>query len=212
VNWLQLQLMMFICLSREKKEVRRLAAWGVINVVKVTWLEDCNKTKKEVKVSTAHLASDLLSKGTDASYLIVFQIVEWVTRKHVVLANFILLFFYLLNSEFSFLGMDKSASTRETKAAKSSCGIFYVPTVNDSHDKQLAKDLSSERKPARGKHENMNHARAATRSAKSSQQNGLTSTGKATSSAVNSQSSTSSNTFKGRTFCFSNSFSHDRVC
>ena len=67
-----LQLMMFICLSREKKEVRRLASWGVINVAKVTWLEDCNKTKTEVKVSTAHLASGLLSKGMDASYLVVF--------------------------------------------------------------------------------------------------------------------------------------------
>ena len=133
-------------------------------------------------------------------------------RKIVVLADFILLCFYLLNSEFSFLGMDKSAATRETKAAKSSCGMFHVPTFNDSHDKQLAKDLSSERKPARDKHENMNNTRAATRSAKASQQSGLTSIGKATSSAVNSQSSTSSNTFKGRTFCFSKSFSHDRVC
>lgn len=70
MNWLRLQLMMFICLSREKKEVRSLAAWGVINVVKVTWLEDCNKTKTEVKVSTAHLASDLLSKGMDAGRMI----------------------------------------------------------------------------------------------------------------------------------------------
>uniref|UniRef100_M8AX38 DNA topoisomerase 2-binding protein 1 n=1 Tax=Aegilops tauschii TaxID=37682 RepID=M8AX38_AEGTA len=35
-----LQLMMLICLSREKKEVRRLAAWGVINVVKVGHLQD----------------------------------------------------------------------------------------------------------------------------------------------------------------------------
>ncbi|XP_044980587.1 DNA topoisomerase 2-binding protein 1 isoform X1 [Hordeum vulgare subsp. vulgare] len=160
--------------DREKKEVRRLAAWGVINVVKVAWLEDCNKTKTEIKVSTAHLASELLVK------------------------------------EFPFVGMEKSAATRETKAAKSSHGIFHVPTFNDSHDKQLAKDLSSERNPAKGKHENMNNTRAATRSAKSSQQNGLTSTGKATSSAVKSQSSTSSNIFKGKTFCFSNSFSHDR--
>ncbi|XP_037421757.1 DNA topoisomerase 2-binding protein 1-A-like [Triticum dicoccoides] len=159
--------------EEEKKEVRRLAAWGVINVVKAKWLEDCNKIKTEVKVSTAHLASELLSK------------------------------------EFPFVGMEKSAATRETKAAKSSHGIFHVPTVSDSHDKQLAKDPSSERKPAKGKHENMNNARAATRSAKSSQQNGLTSTGKAT-SAANSQRSTSSNIFEGRTFCFSNSFSHDR--
>ncbi|XP_024310454.1 DNA topoisomerase 2-binding protein 1 isoform X3 [Brachypodium distachyon] len=192
--------------DREKKEVRRLAAWGVINVVKVTWLEDCNKAKKEVKVSATHLASDLLLK------------------------------------EFPFLSMDKSSDTRETKAAKSLCGMFHVPAVNDSHDKQQVKDLSSERKlargrhenmnntqtttrsakssqqsgelsserkPARGKHENMNNTRTTTRSAKSSQQSGETSIGKATSSAVNLRSS-SSNIFNGRTFCFSKSFSHDR--
>lgn len=109
------------------------------------------------------------------------------------------------------MGMEKSAATRQTKAAKSSHGIFHVPTVNDSHDKQPVKDLSSERKPAKVKHENLNNTRAATKSAQSSQQNGLTSTGKATSSAVNSQSSTSK-IFEGRTFCFSNSFSHDPVC
>jgi len=163
----------------EKKEVRRLAAWGVINVVKVTWLEDCNREKKEVKVSPTHVATELLLK------------------------------------EFSHVTMEKSSGTRETKVAKSSSGIFHVPTVNDSHGKQLEKDMSSERKPARGKHENnMNKTRSATRSANSSQQNAVVNISKHDpksqgASTVNSGSSRS-NVFKGITFGFSNSFSHDK--
>uniref|UniRef100_A0A0E0BG95 BRCT domain-containing protein n=1 Tax=Oryza glumipatula TaxID=40148 RepID=A0A0E0BG95_9ORYZ len=165
--------------EEEKKEVRRLAAWGVINVVKATWLEDCNKAKKEVKVSPSYVANELLAK------------------------------------EFSCVVMEKTVM-RETKAAKNSGGIFHIPTVNDLHDKQLGNDLSSERKSARGKHETMNSNRTATKSAISSQQNGVASTSEyhpkfqVNSSAINRQSSRSSNTFKGRTFCFSNSFSHDR--
>nr|CAB3491152.1 unnamed protein product [Digitaria exilis] len=165
--------------EEEKKEVRRLAAWGVINVVKVTWLEDCNRAKKEVKVSPTHVATELLLK------------------------------------EFSHVAMEKSADTRETKIAKSSCGIFHVPTVNDSHDKQLEKDMSSERKPARGKSENsMNKTRSANRSANSSLHNGVVNISKSHprsqgTSAVDSGRS-KSNVFKGRHFVFSNSFSHDK--
>ncbi|EEE51791.1 hypothetical protein OsJ_33249 [Oryza sativa Japonica Group] len=125
--------------EEEKKEVRRLAAWGVINVVKATWLEDCNKAKKEVKVSPSYVANELLAK------------------------------------EFSCAVMEKTVMW-ETKAAKNSGGIFHIPTVNDLHDKQLGNDLSSERKSARGKHETMNSNRTATKSAISSQQNGVAST------------------------------------
>jgi topoisomerase (DNA) II binding protein 1 len=113
--------------------------------------------------------------------------------------------------------MEKSAGTCETKVAKSSCGIFHVPTVNDSHGKQLEKDMSSERKPARGKHENsMNKTRSATRSANSSQQNAVVNISKYDpkpqgASTVNSGNSRS-DVFKGKTFGFSNSFSHDKVC
>ncbi|KAK3118059.1 hypothetical protein QOZ80_9BG0693640 [Eleusine coracana subsp. coracana] len=127
----------------EKREVRRLASWGIINVVKVTWLEDCTKSKKEVKVSPIHVATDLVLK------------------------------------DFSHVSSEKSADTRETKVAKSLCGIFHVPTVNDSHGKELEKDMSSERNPARGNHASI-------------------------------RSSKSSNVFKGKTFGFSNSFSHDK--
>ncbi|EEF42097.1 topbp1, putative [Ricinus communis] len=44
----------------EKKELRGLAALGVIDVVRPTWLEDCDRQKKEVPVIRQHLAYDLL--------------------------------------------------------------------------------------------------------------------------------------------------------
>ncbi|CAL4994384.1 unnamed protein product [Urochloa decumbens] len=159
----------------EKKEVRRLAAWGVINVVKVAWLEDCNRAKKELKVSPTHVATELLLK------------------------------------EFSHVTVERSSDMRETKVTKSSCGIFHVPTVTDSHDKQLEKDMPSERKSARRKHENSMNK---TWSSNSSQHNGVVNISKYQpkpqgTSAVNSGSSRS-NVFKGKTFGFSNSFSHNK--
>ncbi|XP_043703207.1 DNA topoisomerase 2-binding protein 1-A-like isoform X3 [Telopea speciosissima] len=44
----------------EKKEVRGYAALGVIYMVRASWLEDCDREKKEVTVSLKHVASDLL--------------------------------------------------------------------------------------------------------------------------------------------------------
>ncbi|XP_068471908.1 uncharacterized protein [Phaseolus vulgaris] len=44
----------------EKKDVRSLAALGVIYVVKTTWLEDCDHKKIEVPVLRRHIAYDLL--------------------------------------------------------------------------------------------------------------------------------------------------------
>jgi topoisomerase (DNA) II binding protein 1 len=113
--------------------------------------------------------------------------------------------------------MENSADTRETKVAKSSGGIFHVPTVNDLHEKHHEKGVSSERKPKRGKHENsISKTRSAARTEKSSQQNGLANVSEyqlqyKVTSIMNSGSSRS-NIFKGRTFSFSNSFSHDKVC
>ncbi|XP_073271085.1 uncharacterized protein [Primulina huaijiensis] len=44
----------------EMKEVRSLAANGIIHVVKTAWLEDCTRKKKEVSVLHRHIAYDLL--------------------------------------------------------------------------------------------------------------------------------------------------------
>ncbi|KAF6170501.1 hypothetical protein GIB67_031909 [Kingdonia uniflora] len=49
--------------ENEKKEVRQQASFGVIHVVRTTWLEECNQEKKEVPVSQRHVYSDfVLSK------------------------------------------------------------------------------------------------------------------------------------------------------
>ncbi|XP_057442668.1 uncharacterized protein LOC130734326 isoform X2 [Lotus japonicus] len=51
----------------EKKDVRSLAALGVIHVVKTSWLEDCDREKKEVTVLQRHIANDtLLPKASTA--------------------------------------------------------------------------------------------------------------------------------------------------
>ncbi|PQM37677.1 hypothetical protein Pyn_12723 [Prunus yedoensis var. nudiflora] len=44
----------------EKKEVRGFAALGVIHVVRTTWLEDCDREKKETPVLPKHIAYDLV--------------------------------------------------------------------------------------------------------------------------------------------------------
>ncbi|KAJ6838491.1 putative DNA topoisomerase 2-binding protein 1-A isoform X1 [Iris pallida] len=46
----------------EKREIRRLASFGVINVVRATWLEECDQAKRELPVLPRHIVSELLSK------------------------------------------------------------------------------------------------------------------------------------------------------
>ncbi|XP_054788332.1 uncharacterized protein LOC129294174 isoform X2 [Prosopis cineraria] len=53
----------------EKKDVRSLAALGIIYVVKTTWLEDCDHEKKEVPVLKRHIAQDLLLPKGSASFV-----------------------------------------------------------------------------------------------------------------------------------------------
>jgi hypothetical protein len=49
---------------REKKDVRSIAALGVVYVVKTSWLEDCDREKKQIPVLRRHIAYDLvLPKG-----------------------------------------------------------------------------------------------------------------------------------------------------
>ncbi|XP_057790006.1 uncharacterized protein LOC131006872 [Salvia miltiorrhiza] len=46
--------------ENEIKEIRSLAAFGVISIVKTSWLEECTIKKKEVPVFQGHIAYDLL--------------------------------------------------------------------------------------------------------------------------------------------------------
>jgi topoisomerase (DNA) II binding protein 1 len=55
---------MHFCFYREKKDVRSIAALGVVYVVKTSWLEDCDREKKQIPVLRRHIAYDLvLPKG-----------------------------------------------------------------------------------------------------------------------------------------------------
>ncbi|KAH9757187.1 transcription coactivator [Citrus sinensis] len=44
----------------DKREVRSLASLGIIQVVKSTWLEDCDRERREISILQRHVAYDLL--------------------------------------------------------------------------------------------------------------------------------------------------------
>lgn len=44
----------------DKREVRSLASLGIIQVVKATWLEDCDRERREISILQRHVAYDLL--------------------------------------------------------------------------------------------------------------------------------------------------------
>jgi len=65
---LMIYLHMHLCFYREKKDVRSIAAQSVIFVVKTSWLEDCDRQKRQVPVLGRHTANDLvLPKGVLSS-------------------------------------------------------------------------------------------------------------------------------------------------
>jgi topoisomerase (DNA) II binding protein 1 len=51
---------MLIQFPSEKREVRGFEALGIIHVVKASWLEDCEREKKEIPVLQRHSACDIL--------------------------------------------------------------------------------------------------------------------------------------------------------
>ncbi|KAH6769080.1 hypothetical protein C2S51_014416 [Perilla frutescens var. frutescens] len=63
--------------KNEIKEIRSLAAFGVINIVKTSWLEECTLKKKEVPVLQGHIAYDLLLPKDSA----VFSAARMVSLK-----------------------------------------------------------------------------------------------------------------------------------
>ncbi|KAI4320586.1 hypothetical protein MLD38_034048 [Melastoma candidum] len=64
----------------EKKEVRGLASLGLIHVVRSSWLEDCDRERREVPVLQKHIADDLLLPkryaGSNAGPTTIAQNVE----------------------------------------------------------------------------------------------------------------------------------------
>nr|XP_009405909.1 PREDICTED: DNA topoisomerase 2-binding protein 1 isoform X1 [Musa acuminata subsp. malaccensis] len=166
----------------EKKEVRRLAVWGVINVVKATWLEECDQAKKELAVSTRHLASELLFSKASSCFIV-------------------------------------ESSADSTRKVKHFAGTPCSTVVHVSEDKKFGEELFSEKncreERVKGDVNVSNISGLATTTEKLKQyraENSLTQGGqklKAT-STMDFPSRRSTDTFKGKTFCFSNSFPEDR--
>lgn len=65
---------MHLYFSRETKDVRSLAALGVIYVVKTSWLEDCDRQKKQVPVRQGHIAYDLLLPKGMLLWMFAFRV------------------------------------------------------------------------------------------------------------------------------------------
>lgn len=56
----------------EKKEARSVAASGVIQVVTPSWLEDCDREKKEIPIHKIHTAHSLiLPRGLLLTHFII---------------------------------------------------------------------------------------------------------------------------------------------
>ncbi|XP_035541604.1 DNA topoisomerase 2-binding protein 1-A [Juglans regia] len=169
----------------EKKEVRSLAALGVIYVVKAAWLEDCNRDRKEIPVLQRHIAYDLLlpkdsvysTKGTVTGMAGINQSKDSIS--HLSMPSDELL--GSVNSEIGLPSLERNREERSEICRDSSLKAMtrqsQVPVVNDKSNSRLS-DKNKGRL-------NMQHD----------------------SSAKNGKPSS---VFKGRVFCFSNSFPEDR--
>ncbi|GMN45524.1 hypothetical protein TIFTF001_014708 [Ficus carica] len=168
----------------EKKEVRGLAAFGIIHVVRTTWLEDCDREKKQIPVYQRHNAQDLLlPKGA-------FTDMTGVNEGRISTAHLSMPSNQSLGTTTAGTGMPLS-SGKDTEqnteknmkgvnsmaTASKSFPLYHLPVVNDKCKRQLDD-------------ENM--------APKNSQRDTSIQNGK------------SSNVFRGKIFGFSSSFPEDR--
>ncbi|KAM3683038.1 hypothetical protein ACB094_12G115800 [Castanea mollissima] len=174
----------------EKKEVRSLAALGVIYVVKPTWLADCDCEKKEIPVLQRYIAYDLLlpkdsvfsTKGAVIGVASLNQSKNYTAHPSIssdqVLGN--------RNSGIGLPSLEKKKEERSEinmnrdsslKATAKFSEQSLLPVINGKGNGQL-----TDKKKGRQKAQH-----------DSSVKNGKP-----------------SSVFKGRVFCFSNSFPEDR--
>lgn len=111
--------------------------------------------------------------------------------------------------------MDLPSDIRDTKRMKSSAGVSHV-----LQDKNFVVELSSERKKGEKSQNEINSTsfvELLSKSEQSTQCQGMKTVGngkskvQAITGTMDASNSGSSNIFKGRKFCFSTSFPHDRV-
>ncbi|XP_015885769.3 uncharacterized protein LOC107421117 isoform X3 [Ziziphus jujuba] len=169
--------------ENEKKEVRGLAAMGVIHVVRTTWLEDCDREKKEIPVFQRHIASDLLlPKGALTGMTSINQV--RISAAHLSVPSN-----RLPGNTSVGTGMPSSSDKiREEKPQVNMKGDSLMETVTRSSQQS---QLSVGNIKSKGQIDARNKARPNIHH--DSVQNGKL-----------------SSVFKGKIFCFSNSFPEDR--
>ncbi|KAM1022887.1 hypothetical protein ACFX13_044495 [Malus domestica] len=167
----------------EKKEVRGLAALGVIHVVRTAWLEDCDREKKEIPVLQRHIAHDLLlPEGALTS----------MTNKvkgGILMAHLSMPADQLQRNTSAATGMGMLEKNREEK-----------PEIN------MKGDGSMEAAVGLSKRSKLTVLNGKSKVQLNDKTNGL----QKVQHDFNVQNGKPSSVFKGRIFCFSNSFPEDK--
>ncbi|KDP32858.1 hypothetical protein JCGZ_12150 [Jatropha curcas] len=167
----------------EKKELRGLAALGVINVVRPVWLEECDHEKKEIPVLRQHIAYDLLLPKDSMSSI----------RGAVV-------------------GMIGVNQGKLSSVHSSICSDQLVGSANVGNGMPSSLENNREEKPGI----KINAGKPLEATVRQSQQNlfSVVNDKKKNEKKMQLDSSDQNlkplSVFKGKTFCFSNSFPEDR--
>ncbi|XP_065847986.1 uncharacterized protein [Euphorbia lathyris] len=162
----------------EKRELRGLAASGVIHVVRSTWLEDCDREKKEIPVVRQHIAYDLLLPKD-----------SMVSNKGAVAGTY--------GTNQGKISSIKSSSQSDKFLASESFGDVMVSSLEKNVEvKQKINTNGSAN--VRQSQQNLFSVNDQRKGGKKMQHNS------------SSQNQKELNVFKGKSFCFSNSFPKDR--
>ncbi|XP_020411354.1 DNA topoisomerase 2-binding protein 1 [Prunus persica] len=167
----------------QKKEVRGFAALGVIHVVRTTWLDDCDREKKEIPVLPKHIAYDLvLPEGALIGMTSTIQ--GTISTTHLSIPSD-----QLHGNTSAATGMGSLEKKREKK-----------PEINMKGDKSMEAAVGPSK-----------WSKLPVINGKSKVQLNNTIDGRLMMQYDSSvQNGKESSVFKGRLFCFSNSFPEDR--
>ncbi|KAI9201150.1 hypothetical protein LWI28_018974 [Acer negundo] len=172
----------------EKKEIRSFAALGVIQVVRTTWLEDCDRERKEIPVLRRHVAYGLLlpkdsvwstsNKGAPICINNLNQVKDSSVHQSIPSNQF-------LRSMKSGIGMP--SSLEESGAERPLINVKRensIEATSGASQQTLSPAVNDKIKSQQKKQEDL--------------------------SVQDLQNRNSSMVFRGITFCFSNSFPEDR--
>ncbi|XP_020107037.1 DNA topoisomerase 2-binding protein 1-A isoform X2 [Ananas comosus] len=164
----------------EKKEVRRLASWGIINVVKATWLEECDQVKTEVTVSSRHIASELLLLKDTSCFSMDMPSDVRDTKRMKSSAGVS----HVLQDKNFLVELSSEIKEGREKSQNEISSTSFVELLSKSEQSTQCQGMKTTDK---GK-----------------------SKAQAITGTMDASNSGSSNIFKGRKFCFSTSFPRDR--